>query len=163
MAGILRAPVADAHRSRVALTRVIADRSGRGWESITTLHLHDAGLALLRLTGDPSKDASTPDGQARLALELERGLRWVDPAGVPLHPVTEGAELLNNDLAIYQSLTPPDTAGDFTVESRFLRDVHPDITHTLQFDVVVPPRTARLTAAAPRARFAWAPLSAAPR
>lgn len=152
-----------AHRSRVVLTRVVTGGDALRWEFITTLHRHDAALALVRLTGDATADPATPVGQARLALELERTLRWSDPRGTALQPAVEGAELLGSDLALYQSLPQPSAPGDYTVESRFLHAVHPDLTHTVQFDVVDPPRIARLTAAQPRATFRWTPLSEGPR
>lgn len=156
------APPALAHRSRVVLTRVVTGGGALRWEFITTMHRHDAALALSRLTGDATADPATAVGQAQLALELERTLSWSDPGGTALQPVVEGAELLGSDLVLYQSSPQPMASGDYTVESRFLHTVHPDLTHTVQFDVVDPPRIARLTAARPRATFRWTPVNAGP-
>jgi hypothetical protein len=77
-------------------------------------------------------------------------------------PLTlEGAELLGNDLAFYQSSPAPAIPGECSVEGRFLRSVFPDMAHTLQFELTVPPRSERLTSTRTRAVFAWSPPASA--
>ena len=156
-----RPQTAFAHRSRVALTRVAANGAAATWEFTTTLHLHDAAGALVKLTGDAGADPASPTGRARLALELERAIKWVGPDGKALPLTLEGAELLGNDLAFYQSTPAPSIAGDFSVEGRFLQSVFPDMAHTLQFELTDPPRSERLTGTRTSAVFAWSPPASA--
>ena len=161
LATIGRPQTALAHRSRVALTRLAANDAAATWEFTTTLHLHDAAGALVKLTGDPGADPTSPTGSARLALELERSVKWTGPDGQALPLTLEGAELLGNDLAFYQSSPAPAIAGECSVEGRFLRSVFPDMAHTLQFELTVPPRTERLTSTRTSAVFAWSPPASA--
>ncbi len=146
-----------AHRARVSLTRVIPNRDAGTWEFITTLHLHDAEVAIATLTGEASAAATSPAGQARLMLELERTMTWSAPDGQTLRPAAEGAEVLGNDLALYQSLPAPQQAGEYSVEGRFLQAVYAGMVNTVQWDGVRPPRIERLTATRPRAAFDWEP------
>ncbi len=146
----------------MSLTRVVPNRAAGRWEFITTVHLHDAAVAIATLTGQPAADPTSPNAQARLILELERTMRWSTPSGRRLQPDAEGAELLGNDLALYQSLTAPQDSGEYSVESRFLHAVYPDMVNSVQWDVMEPSRLERLTAARPRAGFAWRPVSAGP-
>ena len=146
-----------AHRARVSLTRVIPNRDAGTWEFITTLHLHDAEVAIATLTGDASAAATSPTGQARLMLELERTLTWTAPDGQLLRLAAEGAEILGNDLALYQSLAAPRQAGGYSVEGRFLHAVYGGMVNTVQWDGARPSRIERLTATRPRASFEWSP------
>ena len=146
-----------AHRARVSLTRVIPNRDAGTWEFITTLHLHDAEVAIATLTGDASAAATSPAGQARLMLELERTLTWTAPDGQLLRLAAEGAEILGNDLALYQSLPAPRQAGGYSVEGRFLHAVYAGMVNTVQWDGMRPSRIERLTAMRPRASFDWSP------
>jgi len=161
LATIGRPQTALAHRSRVVLTRLAANDAAATWEFTTTLHLHDAAGALVKLTGDAGADPTSPTGGARLALELERSVKWTGPDGQVLPLTLEGAELLGNDLAFYQSSPAPTTAGEYSVEGRFLRSVFPDMAHTLQLELTVPPRSERLAATRTRAVFAWSPPASA--
>ena len=77
LAMIGRPQTALAHRSRVALTRLAANDAASTWEFTTTLHLHDAAGALVKLTGDAGADPTSPSGGARLALELERAAKRI--------------------------------------------------------------------------------------
>lgn len=161
LAMIGRPQTALAHRSRVALTRLAANDAASTWEFTTTLHLHDAAGALVKLTGDAGADPTSPSGGARLALELERAVKWTGPDGQALPLTLEGAELLGNDLAFYQSTLAPSIAGECSVEGRFLRSIFPDMAHTLQFELTVPPRSERLTGTRTSAVFAWSPPASA--
>lgn len=150
-------PAARAHRARVSLTRMIPNRDAGTWEFITTLHLHDAEVSIAALTGEASASATSPAGQARLMLELERTLTWSAPDGQVLRLAAEGAEILGNDLALYQSLPAPRQAGAYSVEGRFLHAVYGGMVNTVQWDGVRPSRLERLTATRPRASFEWSP------
>ena len=161
LATIGRPQTALAHRSRVALTRLASNEIAATWEFTTTLHLHDAAGALVKLTGDAGADPMSPNGGARLALELEQAIKWIGPDGKVLPLTLEGAELLGNDLAFYQSTPAPSIAGDFSVEGRFLQSVFPDMAHTLQFELTDPPRSERLTGTRTNAVFAWSPPTSA--
>jgi hypothetical protein len=151
-----------AHRARVSLTRVVPNRDAGTWEFITTLHLHDAEVAIATLSGDASAGATSPAGQARLMLELERTMTWSAPDGQTLRPAAEGAEILANDLALYQSLPAPRQAGGYWIEGRFLHAVYAGMVNTVQWDGVRPSRIERLTATRPRASFDWSPDAGSP-
>jgi hypothetical protein len=90
-------------------------------------------------------------------LELERTLTWSTPDGQLLPLAAEGAEILGNDLALYQSLAAPRQAGAYSVEGRFLQAVYGGMVNTVQWDGVRPSRIERLTATRPRASFDWSP------
>jgi hypothetical protein len=163
LGAVALSPIARAHRARVSLTRLLANPAADTWEFVTTLHLHDASVALRRLGAAVPSDPASPQGQARLALEVERTMLWYAPDAAALRPTVEGSEILGNDLVIYQSLPRPQASGEYAVESRLLHAVYPDMANSVQIDVVDPPRLERLTSARPRAVFEWSPVSASPR
>ena len=160
--GSLIGSVALAHRSHVTLTRVAPNpRSGR-WELVHAIHYHDA-LRLLALRGvRDDVQPSSIEGRARLALEVERGMRWLAPDGSLLQPVTVGAELDGDNVLVYQELAAPTATGRYTVESTLMHDVFDEQTNNISLEFAVPFVTLRLTRRAPRAGFEL-PTAGAPR
>jgi hypothetical protein len=149
----LHGSTALAHRSHVSLTRVTPNpRSGK-WELVHAIHYHDA-LRLLAARGmrDEVQPASV-EGRARLALEVERGFRWIAPDGSLLQPVTVGAELEGDNVLVYQELPAPTAAGRYTVETTFMHDVFDDQRNNVSLEFESPHTTLRLSRQTPRSVF----------
>ena len=153
VAGSGRIGDALAHRAHVTLTRVTPNpRSGR-WELVHAIHYHDA-LRLLAMRGvRDDVQPSSIEGRARLALEVERGLRWIGPDGSALQPVTVGAELDGDNVLVYQELPAPTAPGRYTVESTLMHDVFDGQSNNISLEFAVPFITLRLSRRAPRAGF----------
>lgn len=144
---------AFAHRSHVTLTRVTPNaRTGR-WEFVTAIHYHDA-LRLLAVRGvrDDVQPASV-EGRARLALEVERGFRWLAPTGERLQPSTVGAELEGDNVYVYQELPTPTATGRYAVEATLMQDVFPDQVNNISLEFALPRTTLRLSRQQPRGEF----------
>lgn len=144
---------AFAHRSHVTLTRVTPNaRTGR-WEFVHAIHYHDA-LRLLAVRGvrDDVQPASV-EGRARLALEVERGFRWLAPTGETLQPSTVGAELEGDNVYVYQELPAPVATGRYAVEATLMQDVFPDQVNNISLEFTVPRTALRLSRRQPRGEF----------
>lgn len=142
-----------AHRSHVSLTRVTPNPRTGKWELVHAIHYHDA-LRLLSARGvrDDVQPGSA-EGQARLALEIERGFRWLSPDGSLLQPVTVGAELEGDNVMVYQELPAPAAGGRYAVEATFMHDVFDDQRNNISLEFESPHTTLRLSRQTPRSVF----------
>lgn len=148
---------AYAHRAHVSLTRVLANPAVGTWEFVHSIHIHDAVTALAAWLPGEEPNPAGDRARARVALEVERRLRWTGPDGAALMPTMVGAELAGDDLIVYQEMPAPKVSGTYAVDCSLLHDVFADQTNVLQFGVVQPPQTARLDARRTRASFDWSP------
>lgn len=149
----LVAPLSLAHRAHVTLTRVTPNLRSGQWEIVHAIHYHDA-LRLLAVRGvrDDVQPASV-EGRARLALEVERSVRWFAPNGSLLKPVTVGAELEGDNVYVYQELPAPKISGRYAVESTLMHDVFPEQVNNISLDFAVPRTTLRLSRQQTRGEF----------
>jgi hypothetical protein len=113
-----------AHRSSVTLTRLTANPAAGTWELVHYLHQHDA-LQVLALRAAPARPAElrSPEGLARIALEVEGHFLLQDPAGRGLPLETLGAEPEGDTIAVYQETPAPARSGRYTVSSTLLHDL----------------------------------------
>ena len=146
-----------AHRAHVTLTRVLANPRAGTWEFLHSVHIHDAITALAAWLPGEEPNPASDRARARVALEVERRFAWTGPDGKPLAPTMVGAELAGDDLVVYQELSAPALAGDYSVSCDLLHEVFADQQNVVQFAVVTPPAVARLDAKRGRAAFRWAP------
>lgn len=149
--------LAWAHRSHVSLTRVSANAAAGSWEFVHSIHIHDAVTALAVWLPGEEPNPATDRARARVALEVERRIRWSGPDGDALPPTMVGAELSGDDLVVYQELPAPRAAGRYTVTCTLLHDIFADQANVVQFGVVQPPKTARLDARTTQTVFDWSP------
>lgn len=147
------APRLSAHRAHVTLTRLTANPAAGSWEMVHSIHYHDAAVALRRLAPGEGLQPTSPKGQARLMLEIERTMRWLDPAGNALSPRAVGAELAADAVVLYQELSTPAASGRYQLESRFLFDVFPEQRHNLSVELAGDKVALTLNANTPRATF----------
>ena len=152
MGGSLSRP-AEAHRSHVSLTRVLGNTQAGTWEFSHALHLHDVIVALsLWLPGEDPNPAGDR-ARGRVALEVERRMRWTGPDGAALPLAMVGAELAGDELVVYQEIAAPTARGTYKVECTLLQDIFADQTNVILFGVSQPSQTSRLSAQSTRASF----------
>lgn len=150
--GALARP-AEAHRSHVSLTRVLANAQAGTWEFSHALHLHDVIVALSAWLPGEDPNPASDRARARVALEVERKLRWTGPDGAALSPSMVGAELAGDELVVYQEIAAPTAAGAYSVECTLLQDIFADQANVVLFGVSQPSQTVRLGARSTRASF----------
>jgi len=152
-AGVIAAPVVDAHRSHVTLTRVSVNPRSGLFEIVHAIHYHDA-LRLLAVLGVRDDiQPSSIEGRARIALEVEKTFRWSTADGTVLSPVTVGAELEGDNLLVYQEMPVPAASRRLTVESSFMQNVFADQVNRLLVEYASPAKALQLSRSKRRAEF----------
>lgn len=141
---------ANAHRSHVSLTRLVDNRAAGTWELLHAIHFHDAARALVRWDAARGWQPTDVAGRARLLLEIERHVRWFDPAGVRLAPAAVGAELEGDSVMLYQELPAPSVKGTFVVESTLLHEVFGGQRNVIQIELGDDIQRLELSATNPR-------------
>jgi hypothetical protein len=142
-----------AHRAHVTLTELSASADSGRWEFVHSIHYHDALALLAKLGAKSDAQPGTAAGNARIALAIERDLRWFAPDGTTLKPATVGAELVGDNVVVYQEMLRPPARGDFTIESRLMHEVFADQTNNVSVEFTKPFTLLRLSRQRTRAAF----------
>lgn len=150
--GALTEP-AQAHRLHVSLTRVLANTQAGTWEFSHALHQHDVIAALSVWLPGEDPNPAADRARARVALEVERRVRWTGPDGSALALSMAGAELAGDEVVVYQEIAAPGAPGTYSVECTLLQEIFVDQANMVLFGVSQPSRTVRLSARSTRASF----------
>jgi hypothetical protein len=136
LVGVCR-PVSSAHRSSGAVSLVRLRSDGKAVEIEHRLHAHDGELTLRAMEGESGSGAdlvSLP-ARARLALYVERRFQIMalDGAAIPL--ILVGAELIGEDILVYQEASLNQTPQGFKINSTILLDAFPEQTSLVHVDL----------------------------
>ena len=141
-----------AHRSHVTLTRLLPNPRTERWELIHAIHYHDAAMVLRKLSPGARLAPTSPEGQARLMLEIERRILWSTSAGaIALTPV--GAELGGDSVLLYQEWLAPPRGTRVFIESRLLHEQHVGQVNRFSIETTTPPILLSTDASQPRVQF----------
>lgn len=141
-----------AHRSHVTLTRLLSNSATQRWEVIHAIHYHDAATALRQLSRSERLDPTTPKGQARLMLEVERRILWSTSAGA-MALTAVGAELAGDSVLLYQECPPPPRGSSVLIESRLLHMELRGQINRFSIETLSPPLLLSTDATSPRVQF----------
>jgi len=153
IAGVIAAPVVDAHRSHVTLTRLSVNPRSGLFEIVHAIHYHDALRLLAALGVRDDVQPSSIEGRARIALEIEKTFRWSTADGTALSPVTVGAELEGDNLLVYQEMPVPAASRRLIVESSFMQNVFADQVNRLLVEYASPATALQLSRSKRRVEF----------
>ncbi|OYQ31700.1 hypothetical protein CHU95_21430 [Niveispirillum lacus] len=135
-AGLLMgfARTANAHRAKAALTLVTWNKAAGLLEIDHALHAHDAEVALSRTGGVGAPDLSRLEDQARLALYVEARFALTLPDGLTLPLKILGAELLGDNIHVYQEVPLTALPARLLVRNMILRDIFPTQINQVNVD-----------------------------
>jgi len=126
-------PSAHAHRQHFSWTSIIWDAESTTFNIEHRTHEHDAAR-LLRGLKKGESDITTMEAQARFALYISDHFN-IYAEDVKLEPNLLGAELIGNQLFVYQQLNLTTLPAQLGFETDILMDLFQDQIHIINLEV----------------------------
>ena len=120
----------SADRQAIVRSTVTWNERSSRVEVVHRLHLHDARVALDRMTQGRSPGLASLEGRARLALSVEADFALLE-AGQPLALDLVGATLEGDTLFVYQESEVMNFPADLTGSSTILQGLLPGVEQRL--------------------------------